>query len=434
MTRVKTTDLIQYNGQIVEIVGFVHNIRDLKKVQFIILRDRKGLVQLFISKDPSSEKINNTISSLPRESVIKVTGTVNVDANIKLNNVEIQINKLEIMSTSETELPIDDTSPLNLLLDWRFLDLRQEKNLVIFEVQTTIEHAMREWWIKNNFIEIHSPKLMGTASESGAELFELPYFGGKAYLAQSPQFYKQMAMAAGFDKVFEIGPVFRANSSHTKRHDTEFTSVDVEISWVESHEDVMKCEEEWLTYVIGEVVRKHGKRIKEIYGIEIDVPTLPFPKMTLAEARNILAKQGHIIDHKDDLDPEGERLIGEYVKQTFNHDFVFLTEYPTSVRAFYHMRPDDNQEVTKSFDLLGKGLEITTGAQREHRPDILIKQALEKGYNLEPLKDYFNFFKYGCPPHGGFGFGLTRLIMVLLNLESVRQATYIYRGPTRLTP
>ncbi|MCB0538244.1 MAG: aspartate--tRNA(Asn) ligase [Bacteroidetes bacterium] len=434
MQRIQVKDIKQFAGQEIELKGFVHNVRDLKKVQFVILRDRTGLVQLFIGKDSATESINNIITSLPREAVIKVRGKVNVDQNIKLNQVEIQINHLEIMSTSEAELPIDDTSPLNLLLDWRFLDLRQEKNLVIFEVQTTIEHAMREWWIKNDFIEIHSPKLMGTASESGAELFELPYFGGKAYLAQSPQFYKQMAMAAGFDKVFEIGPVFRANSSHTKRHDTEFTSVDVEISWVESHEDVMKCEEEWLAYVVSEVVRKHGKRIKEVYGIEIDVPTLPFPRMTLAEARDILAKQGHIIDHKADLDPEGERLIGEYVKQTFNHDYVFLTEYPTSVRAFYHMRPDANQEVTKSFDLLGKGLEITTGAQREHRPDILIKQALEKGYNLEPLKDYINFFKYGCPPHGGFGFGLTRLIMVLLNLESVRQATYIYRGPTRLTP
>lgn len=434
MQRIQVKDIKQFAGQEIELKGFVHNVRDLKKVQFVILRDRTGLVQLFIGKDSATESINNIITSLPREAVIKVRGKVNVDENIKLNQVEIQLNNLEVMSTSEAELPIDDTSPLNLLLDWRFLDLRQEKNLVIFEVQTTIEHAMREWWIKNDFIEIHSPKLMGTASESGAELFELPYFGGKAYLAQSPQFYKQMAMAAGFDKVFEIGPVFRANSSHTRRHDTEFTSVDVEISWVESHEDVMKCEEEWLTYVVSEVVRKHGKRIKDVYGIEIDVPTLPFPRMTLAEARDILAKKGHIIDHKADLDPEGERLIGEYVKQTFNHDYVFLTEYPTSVRAFYHMRPDDNQEVTKSFDLLGKGLEITTGAQREHRPDILVKQALEKGYNLEPLKDYINFFKYGCPPHGGFGFGLTRLIMVLLNLESVRQATYIYRGPTRLTP
>ena len=434
MIKAQVNKLKDFNGKTVTVNGFVHAVRDLKKVQFVVLRDRTGLVQLFITKDKANEELNNKISSLPRESVVSITGSVNVDENVKLNGVEILMNNIEILSMAIGELPIDDSSPLNLLLDWRFLDLRQEKNLLIFEVQTTLEHAMREYWMQNDFIEIHSPKLMGTASESGAELFELPYFGGKAYLAQSPQFYKQMAMASGFDKVFEIGPVFRANNSHTRRHDTEFTSVDVEFSWVDSHEDVMKFEEEWLHFVITQLKEKQGEKIKRVYGIDIEIPTLPFPRMTLGQAREILASMGHVISHKDDLDPEGERLIGNYVKEKYNHDYVFLTEYPASVRAFYHMRPEDNQDVTKSFDLVCKGIEITTGAQREHRPDILIEQAIERGYNLEPLKDYLNFFKYGCPPHGGFGFGLTRLIMILLNLESVRQATYIYRGPTRLTP
>ncbi|MDR0834901.1 MAG: aspartate--tRNA(Asn) ligase, partial [Candidatus Symbiothrix sp.] len=273
-----------------------------------------------------------------------------------------------------------------------------------------------------------------TATESGSELFEVPYFGRMAYLAQSPQFYKQMAMAAGFGRVFEIAPVYRANSSHTKRHDTEFTSVDMELSWIDSHEDVMKCEEEWIAHIVKKVAEKHGEKIKEVFGFEIEVPTLPFPRMTLTEARKILATLGHVISHKDDLDPQGERLISEYVKKTFNHDYIFLTEYPTSVRAFYHMRPENNPDVTKSFDLICKGIEITTGAQREHRADILAKQAVEKGFSLEPLQDYINFFKYGVPPHGGFGLGLTRLLMVLLNLDNVREATFLYRGPSRLTP
>jgi aspartyl-tRNA synthetase len=427
-------DVKNYEGQTIEIKGFVHNVRDLKKVQFVILRDKTGLLQLFIPKDEANEKLNALVSSLTKESVISVTGKVSVDANIKLNQVEIQVQNLEVLSASLPELPIDDNSPLDLLLDWRFIDLRQEKNTLIFEIQTTMEHAMREWWIDNNFIEIHTPKFVGTATESGAEVFHVPYFGTTAYLAQSPQFYKQMAMAAGFGRVFEIAPVFRANSSHTKRHDTEFTSVDVEISWIDSYEDVMKCEEEWLTYVITKIAEKHGTRIKEVFDIEIEIPTLPFPRMTLTEAREILVKMGHVIDHKEDLDPQGERLIGEYIRNTYNHDYVFLTEYPTSVRAFYHMRPVNNPDVTSSFDLIGKGLEITTGAQREHRADILTNQALEKGYSLEPLNDYINFFKYGCPPHGGFGLGLTRLLMVLLNLDNVRQATFIYRGPTRLNP
>jgi aspartyl-tRNA synthetase len=427
-------DVKNYAGQSIEIKGFVHSVRDLKKVQFVILRDKTGLLQLFLSKENANEKLNALTSSLTRESVISVAGKVNIDPNIKLNQVEIQVENIDVLSASLPELPIDENSPLDLLLDWRFIDLRSEKNMLIFDVQTTMEHAMREWWIDHNFIEIHTPKFVGTATESGAEVFHLPYFGTTAYLAQSPQFYKQMAMAAGFGRVFEIAPVFRANSSHTKRHDTEFTSVDVEISWIDSHEDVMKCEEEWITYIVAKIKEKHGDRIKEVFGIDIETPALPFPRMTLTEAREILAQMGHVIDHKEDLDPQGERLIGEYVKRTFNHDYVFLTEYPASVRAFYHMRPENNPDATKSFDLIGKGMEITTGAQREHRAEILTRQAMEKGYNLEPLQDYINFFKYGVPSHGGFGLGLTRLIMVLLNLDNVREATFLYRGPTRLNP
>jgi nondiscriminating aspartyl-tRNA synthetase len=434
MKKIAIKDIKNYNGQVVTVSGFVESIRDLRGVQFVILRDRTGMLQLFAQRNAAHKKLNTLISSLTKESVITATGTVNVTDHVKLNQVELVLQEIHIESLSLPELPIDETSPQNLLLDWRFLDLRRPKNLLVFEVQTALEHAMREYWTQNGFIEIHSPKLMGTASESGAELFELPYFGGKAYLAQSPQFYKQMGIAAGFDKVFEIGPVFRANSSFTKRHDTEFTSVDVEFAWVESHEDVMKFEEEWIAYILTRLKEKLGARIKEMYGVEVEVPTLPFPRMTLTEGRKILETMGHHIHHKDDLDPEGERLLAKYVKEKYNHDFIFLTEYPTAVRAFYHMRPVDNQEVTKSFDLIYRGIEITTGAQREHRADILTKQAIEKGYSLEPLKDYINFFKYGCPPHGGFGFGLTRLIMMLLGLDSVKPATYLFRGPNRLTP
>jgi nondiscriminating aspartyl-tRNA synthetase len=434
MRKTSIKDIKNYPDQQVTLKGFVHSVRDLKAVQFVILRDRTGLLQLFSQKNETNKDLNRLVSELSKESIITVSGIVKISDAVKLNNVELVLENIKVDSYTPPELPIDDLSPQNLLLDWRFLDLRQPKNLLVFEVQTTIEHAMREYWIQNDFIEIHSPKLMGTASESGAELFELAYFGTKAYLAQSPQFYKQMAMAAGFDKVFEIGPVFRANSSSTRRHDTEFTSVDVEISWIESHEDVMQFEEKWLASVMAKVKEKHSDKVKELYGVDIELPSLPFPRMTLNQGREILRSLGHEINHKEDLDPEGERLLSKYIKEEYNHDFVFITEYPTNVRAFYHMRPDDNPEVTKSFDLIYRGTEITTGAQREHRVERLIKQAIEKGYKTEPLEDYFNFFRYGCPPHGGFGFGLTRLIMMMLGLESVKQATFLYRGPNRLTP
>jgi len=295
---------------------------------------------------------------------------------------------------------------------------------------------MREFWIREGFIEIHSPKFMGSASESGAELFTVQYFDRNAYLAQSPQFYKQMAMAAGFDKVFEIGPVFRANPSMTSRHDTEFTSVDVEISWINSHEDVMSFEERWIRYVLEAVKAQYGGAIKETFGVEIVIPELPFPRVPMTEAYQIVTASGHTIDRgtKGDLDPEGERRLYAHFQKECGHEFVFVTDYPISVRPFYHMRHDHNPALTKSFDLLWKGLEQTTGAQREHRYDRLIAQAQEKGLNTEPIHHYLDCFRFGMPPHGGFGFGLTRMLMNMLGLKNVREATYLYRGMNRLAP
>jgi aspartyl-tRNA synthetase len=289
----------------------------------------------------------------------------------------------------------------------------------VFEVQTTVERAMREYWAHHGFIELHSPKLMHSASESGSETFSMQYFDlGRAYLAQSPQFYKQMAMAAGFERVFEIGPVFRAEPSMTPRHATEFTSVDMEMSWIESHEDIMSFEERWLTHVISTA--------RQVHDIDIAVPTVPFPRMTLAEAHERLRAMGHQIaptTRAGDIDPEGERLL-------CGDGFLFLTDYPASLRPFYHMR---DGALTKSFDLLWKGIEITTGAQREHRYAVLEQQARETGLG-ESVAYYLDFFKYGCPPHGGFGLGLARVVMLMLGLPSIREATFLHRSPNRLTP
>ena len=279
--------------------------------------------------------------------------------------------------------------------------------------------------------------MVSAPSESGAELFSLDYFDRKAYLAQSPQFYKQMAMAAGFERIFEIGPVFRADPSFTARHMTEFTGVDVEISWIESHEDVMASEENMLHYVYQTVKDKHGDAIKELFGTEIagaqQCPSRASPcarPSRFSKAAAILC----LPEKKGDIDPAGEREIAAYVKEKYNHDFVFLTDWPITVRPFYHMRKEDDPTLTKSFDLIANGLEITTGAQREHRPDVLVKQALEKGLHLEPIQFYIDFFRYGCPPHGGYGMGLSRLMMVMLGMNNIREAVYIFRGPTRLNP
>jgi aspartyl-tRNA synthetase len=365
-----------------------------------------------------------------------VTGKIVGNEIVNLGGIELVIEAIKVYSTASSPLPINEETMQENRLDWRFIDLRSPKNRLIFRLQTTAEYAMRTSWRENGFIEIHSPKLMETASESGAELFKVEYFGKTAYLAQSPQFYKQMAMAAGFDRIFEIGPVFRANPSFTSRHDTEFTSVDVEMSWIDSHEDVINFEERWLHHILATVKSELGDEIKEFYGVDVTVPELPFPRVTMEEAYAILANAGYTVTRaeKGDLDPEGERVLARYIKEKFSHEFVFVTDYPVSVRAFYHMRYEDRPSLTKSFDLLWNGLEVTTGAQREHRRDVLVRQAKEKGFALEPLHRYLDFFKFGCPPHGGYGFGLTRMLMILLGLKNVREVTYLYRGPNRLSP
>ncbi|NTV36487.1 MAG: aspartate--tRNA(Asn) ligase [Anaerolineaceae bacterium] len=439
MERTHIGNLREFIGQRVKIQGFLQTLRDQKKMQFLILRDTTGLVQV-ANYRPNNPEMADTISSLGAESALTIIGTVVENAIVKLNGIEIQMEELVVNNAADPQLPFDpfgETLPaIDFRLDWRFLDLRRAENLLLFQVQTTMEMAMREFWVKNGFIEIQSPKLMGTPSESGAELFEVDYFGGKAYLAQSPQFYKQMAMAAGFDRVFEIGPVFRADPSFTSRHMTEFTGIDMEMSWIDSHEDVMAFQERWLAYTFQQVKDKHGDAIKEKFGTEITVPTVPFPRITMAEAYAILKAEGYQLppEKKGDIDPGGERILGKYVKQKYNHDFVFVTDWPIAVRPFYHMRHEDNPNLTKSFDLLATGLEITTGAQREHRYDVLAKQAQEKGLHLEPIQFYMDYFRFGCPPHGGFGLGLSRLLMVLLGVNNIRETVFLFRGPNRLTP
>lgn len=415
--------------------GWVQSLRNLKRLYFLVLRDHTGTIQLVSTKHTGSE-LTSRIEQLTSESVIEVTGQLEINSEVRSGGREIRVEDIQVLSLADTPYPFDGSQSPEAKMDWRFLDLRDPRNNLLFRVQTAAEHAMREFWIENGFIEIHSPKLMGSASESGAELFRVEYFDRNAYLAQSPQFYKQMAMAAGFGRVFEVGPVFRANPSHTSRHDTEFTSIDVEISWIESHEDVMEIEERWLAHMLEKVRDRYGEEIRALFGVEIEVPTIPFPRIKMAEAYQVIESMGHKIDRsgKGDLDPEGERLLHKHIKAETGHDFVFVTDYPASVRAFYHMRHDHDSNLTKSFDLLWKGLEVTTGAQREHRYDRLIHQAAEKGIDPESIKYYLDFFRFGCPPHGGYGFGLTRMLMIMLGLRNVREATYVYRGVSRLTP
>jgi aspartyl-tRNA synthetase len=437
MKRILTKQIKKKIGQQVKIAGFVQTIRDQGSIKFLIVRDISGSVQVVITK--SSPEAMKIAESLSLESVVEIIGLAKEEKQAP-DGIEIQAEKIKILSLSAPKLPIpviekgQEETDQQIRLDWRWIDLRKPKKALIFKVWTFMEQAFREYWTQNDYIEIHSPKLMSVPSESGAELFEVKYFDRKAYLAQSPQFYKQMAMAAGFEKVFEVGPVFRANPSFTSRHDTEFTSYDVEISFIESHQEVIEEEQKVIRYVIEKLKEKFGKEISAFYGRDLIVPKLPFPQVTMREAKEILVRLGVSSEKEGDLSPEEERKLSDYILEKEGHEFLFVTEYPIEVRPFYHMRLEADPKLTKSFDLLWNGLEITTGAQREHRYDVLVAQAKEKGLTLKSIQFYLNFFKYGCPPHGGFGLGPTRMLMKIFNIDNVREVTYLYRGVKRLEP
>ena len=422
MTRTLVADLRDHIGETVTIAGWVDTLRLQRAMQFVLIRDHTGTVQVTWKRDGGT--LEKQLDDLTIESAVRITGRVKDNPVVALGGLEVIPGRVEVVGMAQSPLPVDEHTGPELRLDWRHLDVRLRPQVrQLFTVQTTVEQAMRAFAYSHGCTEMHTPKLMGTASESGAEVFKLGYFGASAYLAQSPQFYKQAAIAAGVDRVFEVGPVFRAEPSFTSRHATEITMVDAEQAWIDGVEDVMSFEEQMLSHVITAVVHRHG--------LPLTIPELPFPRITMAQAQSVLRADGWTGD-RDDLNPDGERRLSAYIKRETGHEFVFVTRYPASARPFYHMR--DQAGLTLSFDLIWNGLEITTGAQREHRYDVLLSQAAEKGLSPEPMADYLNCFRYGCPPHGGFGLGHGRLLMAMLGLESIRDATFLFRGPTRLKP
>ena len=444
MERTYVSDAVSAVGRRILVQGFVDNLRDSKNMAFIVLKDITGKIQITIEKEAHPE-LCPAIAQLSEDSVISVIGNVTPNDYVKLNGVEVIPESIRIESVAEAltiarkAIPATkkkkavERSSIDQRIDYRWIDLRTDENQLMFQIQTAMVNSMRQFLLNQNFLEIHTPKLIGAASESGADVFEVKYFDRNAYLAQSPQFYKQMAMASGFERIFEVGPVFRAEKSNTNRHTTEFTGFDLEFSYIDSYQDVMDMEAKLLTHMLGEISQRFGSRIKETFGTDVIVPTLPFPTIDLADLYEELEKKyGYTVDEseKGDLTTWAEQLSYRWVRQTYGHEFLFVTGFDAEKRAFYHMR--DENGVPMGYDLIWRGVEITTGAQREHRYDVLKKQAAEKGLE-EDVRFYLEFFKYGCPPHGGFGIGIDRLTMLLLNL-GIKDAMFLFRGPNRLHP
>lgn len=437
MKKIYFKNLNEYLEKEITIEGFVDSIRDLQYVQFLIIRDNTGKVQVTIEKNENNNELNKIVSNLTCESTVKIIGMLLTNEKVKLNKMELIPNKIIVTSKCLEELPLNYKNSKSTLLDtrlnYRFLDLRSENNNLIFKVQTCLINTMREFVLKNNFVEIHTPKIINTASESGSEVFEVNYFDRKAFLAQSPQFYKQMAICSGFDRVFEVAPAFRAENSNSYRHATEFTSFDIEISYIDSLEELMDFEENLLIAGLTAVKETYGNQIKELFNVDVVIPTKPFPRIKLEELYNKLEEEyGFKMNYEDvgDMNSESEKLASKYIKKKYGHEFVFITDFSAKKRAFYHKRENG---IPVGADLIWKGCETTTLALREHRYEILCQQAKEKGLS-ENTKFYLEFFKYGCPPHGGFAFGIDRLTMLLLETGSLKETMFLFRGPNRLEP
>lgn len=423
-------DLPEFIGQNVSVAGFVNTVRNQGGIKFVLIRDNTGYLQCVVLK--SNTQVFELAGNLFNESVVRITGLLKEERQAP-GGYEILVEEIEVLSEAAPELPIPvnqdkiiDDVEVSKRLDYRWLDLRDPEKLKIFKVWTSLEDGFRKAYRELGFTQIYTPIFMEQGSEGGSEVFEVKYFDRKAYLAQSPQFYKQMAMASGFDKVFVSNPVFRAEPSFTTRHLTEFTGWDFELSFVDSHNDVMEVEEKLIVSGL--------KQVEEDLNLGLEIPTIPFPKIPFYDAKKILKERGISSEKEGDMSPEEEREICRYVKETNNCDFVFITDYPSSERPFYSMRHSDNPKISKTFDLLYKGIEITSGAQREHRVDVLEKQIKEKGIEVETVADYLNFFRYGCPPHGGAGIGPGRIVMQILNLSSIKEATFLPRDVKRLNP
>lgn len=428
MQRTLIKELIKHIDKSVKIQGWVHRIRTLKSITFLIIRDRSGLVQCILDNTNNMEKLS-------LETVVSINGIVK-ESNNKLGNYEVQVKSIEVLSITDIELPIEinkDTLEINLdtMLNNRVLSLRHTTVNSIFKIQNIIVNGVREYLSQNEFTEIFTPKIVSEGAEGGSEIFKLNYFEKQAYLAQSPQFYKQMMVGAGFERVFEIGHVYRAEEHNTSRHLNEYVSIDLEVGFIKNEYDLMKLEEELIKYILSKV-EKEGKEYLNILNVEL--PKIPneIPKIDFNDVLEILKNKFNRIDLDGDLDPEAEKQIYKYCKDEFNSDFLFVTNYPRNKRPMYTMPLGETG--TRSFDLLFRGVEITTGGQRIHDYDMLVSNIKYKGAKPENYQSYIETFRYGMPPHGGLAIGLERLTTRLLEIDNVREASLIPRDRTRLIP
>ncbi len=424
-------------GKEVTVGGWVQEVRNLGGISFLQLRDSRGVIQVTTLKKRSKE-LFDLVASIPRESVVLVTGEAKQSKEARAG-YEVLPSKIDILSKAETPLPLGVVDKVGADLDTRlnnrFMDLRKDEVKSVFRVKSVALRGIREYLSSQGFTEVSTPKIVAAGAEGGSTLFQVRYFDRNAYLAQSPQLYKQNLMATGLDRIFEIAPAFRAEASDTIRHIAEFTSLDVELAFIKSSDDVMDVAEGIVVNSLR-YVREQAKAELKTLGVELGEPLTPFPRVKYAEAVEMVRAKGMKLEHGEDLGTEGEKLLGEVMMDEKKAELYFITEFPTSLKrsTFYAKRRDDDPELTGYFDLDYRGQEIVSGGQREHRYDVLTEQMRENNLSLESFEFYLKAFRYGMPPHGGFGFGVERYVQKMLGLPNIRETVLYPRDRSRLTP
>ncbi len=420
----------EMNGNSVTICGWAHEIRDLGGITFLVVRDREGFVQVTLFKKTIDKNVLEVVRNLSRESVVAVIGNVKKEAKAP-NGYELVPAQVTVLGKAESPLPMDTTgkveADLDTRLDVRFMDMRRQQTQAIFRIRHLMLKSIREYLDREGFVEITTPKVVATATEGGTALFPITYFEREAFLNQSPQLFKQLMMSGGLDRVFEIGPIFRAEEHDTRKHLNEATSIDIEASYLDN-EDVMVILENLVKHVYSTVAENGGKYLKTL-GVELTVPKTPFKRITYDEAISIASDSGEKIEWGDDLSTESERSIGEAIGEHY-----FITDWPTRIKPFYAMPYEDKPEICRAFDMMHPRMELSSGAQRVHSYELLRQRIRDQGLNPDGFDFYLKAFRYGMPPHAGWGVGAERLLMTMLGIENIREVVLFPRDRKRLSP
>jgi len=424
----------EMDGETVAVAGHVHELRDLGGLVFVIVRDREGLIQGVFKEDREPELFEQA-EDLGAEDVVRVTGEV-TESGQAPGGVELVPESLELIDESDAPLPMeiskDVDADLSTRLDHRGVDLRKPEVMAIFKLKSTLMDAMEDWFESEGYVDVETPLISKGGAEGGAELFPVVYYEEEAFLSQSPQLYKQILMASGFDKIYEIGTAFRAEDFATSRHVSEISMFDVELAYIEDHNDVMDVQEESLRHALSVVAEDAQAELEEL-GVDLTVPEDDFPRITFDEALDILEDEfGHFPEDPTDLDTKGERLLGEYFEEQ-GHPAFFVVGYPGE--KFYYMQDVEGDDIaSRKFDLIYKGQELSSGGQRQHDVEKMREVMQAEGVDESNFEFYLEGLSYGTPPHGGYGLGIDRLVQKVCELDNIKEAILFPRDPTRLTP